>query len=370
MKSKKKRYQVICFLSFFGLNFFSLKPCLAFTQEKTFIPATKVVPLSEVMKPRFISVGHERIYVLETEMSLSVFSTDDFRFLKKFSRKGQGPGEMHGFLPLLSVSEDGVVINDLNKIMFFSPDGEFKNQLKILINFHYAPNHPFLPVDGRFVGFLAERIEPGKHIRRGQILDSEFKLIKPFYDPVPSTFPPPGPPPPPESGKKMDIEVFVDQTFSAVENGRILVADSRKGFHVSVFDKNGDLLYEIHKNLPQLKVTKEYKETYIEGRDPRIYNFKFRENFPAFFGFKIDDGNIYMVTYKEKDAKNEIIFMNYKGDIIRRSFIFPPQSLMYSPFSSRLYINNCYDIYKNRIYYLHYNDKDDIFELHVVEIME
>jgi hypothetical protein len=360
MKKTLKK-SIICVLillsSFFTL--FHIQSSSIFAKE---VLGTKIVPLSEIMRPRFISVDKNRIYIFEDDFSISIYSADDFRFQKKFGKRGQAPGEF-GFIPFLKVCEDFLIVNDLRKLMYFTLDGDFKKQIQIPFNFYYANNHLFVPLDEYFIGFPPELTQDSRRVRYGRIFNQEFQLIKQFYDEVPNTFPPPPPPPPPSSGKKVNIEVFSDYTYSAVEEGKIFVADSRKGFHISVFDKNGNLLYEIHKDYGKLKVSKKFKDAFAKERMDRPFNYKFNKYFPAFFGFKIDNQKIYMLTFATKSNKYEVVVMNLKGDVIKRSFAFP-----FLPYIPNSLYNDRYDIYENHLYYLRYNDQNDVYELHITEI--
>lgn len=74
-----------------------------------------------------------------------------------------------------------------------------------------------------------------------------FKLKKNIYGEFS-----PGPPPPPgsqPSGPKTDLSLIENYEDATVQGDRIYVADSRKGLSISVFDKDGNSLYEIHHDI-------------------------------------------------------------------------------------------------------------------------
>jgi hypothetical protein len=158
----------------------------------------------------------------------------------------------------------------------------------------------------------------------------------------------------------------------AVVDDKIFLADNRKGFHISVMDKQGNLLYEIKKEEKPLKVPKDYKNTYLKRQQEhpewesleRQFNFLFKEYFPAFSSFKLADNKIYVTTYKKMDEKHEIVVMDLEGKILKRcySFPFPPYQ---DPSYSITLFSDRYDIYKDEIYHLTYNFDTDIYELNI-----
>ena len=93
------------------------------------------------------------------------------------------------------------------------------------------------------------------------------------------------------------------------------------------------------------------------------YKYKYGQYFPAFFSFKIDNGKIYLMTYGKEDNLHEIIVMNLKGDIIKRTFSFPIH-----PYGDLYALNYEYDIHDDKIFYMSYNYQTDVYELHINEI--
>ncbi len=54
--------------------------------------AKKVVTLSGILAPSDIKIDEERIYITQHE-EIYIYSLKDYRLIKKFGRKGEGPGE-------------------------------------------------------------------------------------------------------------------------------------------------------------------------------------------------------------------------------------------------------------------------------------
>jgi hypothetical protein len=340
------------------LTFFLFTYSLTFTEE---IPRTKIVSLPDILEPSCIAVDKQHIYIIDRDRSIFIYSTDDFRLIKRFGRMGEGPGEF-STRPVLSVFPDILLFNILSKMIYFTLDGEFKKEIKI--PFYYPPYYfPFVPVGDNFVGFSRFITQDGRSLLYGCIYDKGFQLIKRFYGQVPV-----GAPPPPLGSER---DVVLDCIQMAIERNKIFIADSRKSFHISVFDSKGKLLYEIHKDFKKLKVTKEYKNGYIKKKmENRLwervysqYKYKYKQYFPPFFSFKIDNEKIYLVTYTKEDNLYEIIVMNLKGDIIKRTFSFPLH-----PYGDLYALNYEYDIHGDKIFHMSYNYQTDVYELLITEI--
>jgi hypothetical protein len=99
----------------------------------------------------------------------------------------------------------------------------------------------------------------------------------------------------------------------------------------------------------------------------RRFNFKFNENFPAFSSFKVADNKIYVTTYEKKDEKYELVVMDLRGKVLKRSFSFPLPPFQDPSYSFTLFSNE-YEIYRDHIYSLAYNYETDIYELHITPI--
>ena len=77
------------------------------------------------------------------------------------------------------------------------------------------------------------------------------------------------------------------------------MADTFKGFYISVFDSNGTLLRTIDRSAAVEEVP---------GR-ARLHQFC------------VSDGRIYATTYKKVDGKTEMIVLDLEGRILRRLYL-------------------------------------------------
>ena len=341
----------------FGLAL-SAHPAVAAAGEEV----TRVIPLPEVERPRIICAEHGRVYIVD-DRDIVVYSYPDGRFLRKIGRVGQGPGEFKIGPGRLTVLDDRLAVRDMFQVMFFSLAGDYLSQVR---EPSYTGFFPYLPVGENFVAFPNDRRQDGSFApAAGCIYDGEGNLLKRFYPALPE-FPPP--PPPPGSGppaQKRDALMVREYVDWVVHKRMIFVADSRKGLSISVFDEEGNPLYEVRHKVDRVKVTKGFRESVLEERKKSKYaeydNPVFPEFFPAFVGFKIDSGRIYIITPAQKDGQYEVIEMDLKGEILGRGFRFPVKPIFNVPEAFALQ----YDVEDGKFLWLEYNDAKEIHELHI-----
>lgn len=325
-------------------------------------PPVKTIPLPEVIEARYVRVGHDRVYVVDRE-SIAVYALNDFRFLGRFGRMGQGPGEFT-LLEDLTVLPDGLLVKCAFKLHYFSPEGKFERAITIPVRFGPKP----VPVGNQYVWFFSDRKEDGSLAPpRGHLCDKNLKPIKDFYGEISGS--PPPPPPPGKStnllAKKQDVFLIRDFFDVEVADGKIFVADSRKGLMISVFDARGKIVHEIRQEYQKIKVPKGYKDS-VSGNSGywKLNNPVVPEYFPAFFGFKIDSGRIYIITPEQKEDRYEVVVMDLDGKVLRRSYCFPLKPDWWRP----EFVNLGFEIHQDTIYWLDFNDPAERFELHLVPV--
>ncbi|UCH92993.1 MAG: hypothetical protein JSV88_22250 [Candidatus Aminicenantes bacterium] len=313
-----------------------------------FLFPERLATLPEIMKPASISVENNQLYIVE-KSTIYLYSTKDFKLVKQFGRKGEGPGEFKN-IPILKVFPDYLLINSFGKFMYFSRNGEFLREKKIPRMFIF----PVLPVGENFVGMeMKFNRESKKGLTAITIFDKDLKTIKVIAESerrrqgISGTF---------------EMEMVRDHLRYDVSGENVFVGDTKKGFFIEVFNSKGNKLYQIKKEYEKLEVTDEYKNNRMESMKKSPYfnqvkdRFKFtwRKYFPAFGNFSINNGKIYVFTYKkkDKDKKREVIVMDLKGSILKKTFL--PDGVISS-------INN------DRFYYLKENEEEE-WELFVESI--
>lgn len=328
----------------------------------------RVGELTDVIKPAALAVDGNRLYITEGT-AFHVYSLNPFKHIKKTGTKGEGPGEFK-HTPYVNVLPDGLFVNNPGKIMFFSKDGDFQKETRLPFHYFYF-NYPLLPVKDNYTCFQLKFSRETKGVSfEGKLYGSDFRFLKSFVV-VDSPFLPPPPPPGSRPANKTDYDVIEECLEFTAADGKIFLADSRKGFFISVYDHNGNLLYEINNKYKKIKVPAGFEEEYMTElkKSPRwerlnmVYNFVFREYYPPFFSVKVKDGKIYALTYEKKEGKHEVVVLDLKGSELNRSFFFPLDPIERQVHDFPLY-STVYDISKGDIYYLVENEDTEAWELH------
>jgi hypothetical protein len=332
----------------------------------------KIGELTEVLKPDNISVFQEDLFVAEGS-TFYIYSIENLHLKKKFGRKGEGPGEIlsvpnfptrvHGF-------PDYVLVEGLNKIVFFSRKGEFIKEIR-----KPTGTTQMLPLGNHYV---AKRIIPSEDNRTIMsaiyLYDSEMKLIKSLYN---QRFVQQGSPP------NLKLDMVSDFINFRICDGKLFIEESSKGFFIEVFDENGNKLYEIRKNPEPVLVTASHRDQLIADlkEDPwvkpqikalggweqvkKIIKFEFREHFPAIQNLDISDHKLLVQTFREKQGKEEYIIMDLSGKIEKTVYI-PCKvkvSLMPQIMGVKLYA-----IHNQKLFYIKENEVDETWELHAENI--
>jgi hypothetical protein len=355
----------------------------------------KTFALPPGVEPRVLAVDKDRIYLCEyenfpqkLESHIAVYSKFNFSLLAKIGRVGKGPGEFQALGPSRFYIVNGQIwAEDIRKIIVFTRDGTLQEEIPIPREI-FVSLYPITPVSDKFVSLADDWSDISKGNRRvfGRLYNSDLRMIKEFYGEIPLQIPPPPPPPPlppgPKTDAKDDSAAVAKKEYQAVPEcidlavaeGKIFVADTRKGFHIAVFDSSGVPLYEINQNYVALPVPPDYISTLkkklneTQGWLNKVADIKFRDFFPAFYSFKIADGKIYVSTYAEKDGLHELVIMNLRGDILERSFSFPLDPSYDSMYNNFNVAKDRYAISADKIYYLAKNTKDGSFEVRIEEL--
>jgi len=335
----------------------------------------QIIPLPDLLEPIAIEVTETSIYIPEKSV-ISVYSRQDFGPARRFGKQGEGPGEFR-YPPYITAYPEYLLINNSSKIMFYSHQGEFIKEIKLPFSYNYWA-WPLLTAGENYVANMLEITPQGEVFHVFRIYDAAFEPIKVLADRIVPSIPPPPPAPRPGARgiriPKQDYPAVPDCIACCVIGEMIYLADTRKGFLIAVFDKNGEPLRTIEKPHKSLKVTSRYKRSFMDkleslpqwDRLKDFFNVRFRDNFPAFFSFKTDGKRIHVVTYAEKNSRHEIITMDLKGNELSRSFSFPikPFARIFSDFPA---IDNAYDIHEGKLYFLAYDDPTDVYLLNIMD---
>lgn len=329
--------------------------------------AVKLADLPGLFKPGFIQVDGDDLFITEEarpHYTIYVYSLKTNKVKFKLGKLGQGPGEFPSWPSIVFITPDYILINCRIKYLWFSRDGKLIKE-KNIIGFNQAK-----PVKDNYVGWTQP---PDPKTRQGvrviHLLDKDYNKVKELH--------------------KVKVDVYRTRSIEELKrfdmvrhyietrvfDDKIFIADTREGFFIKVLDHNGNQLYTIDKNnqVEKIKTTEEfktrritaYKETFRD-RYARIRKgvIQFYEYFPAMRSFWIDNKKIYVITYKKKDTKNELIVLDPEGNIKRRIFL-PFKSLKdYKHFME----HDANTVHKDILYELYENQDTEMWELHKTDL--
>jgi len=319
-----------------------------------FLGAEKLAVLDQLLKPNGLTVTGKYIYILE-EPTIYIYSARDFRLIKKFGKRGEGPREFMtaplGIMPMILYPYDNdtkVLVNSNSKVSLFTAEGAFLKETRV------PPMQVFLPFNDLYISTGS-----GENSKKEQILtiilyDNNFQKQKELY--------------------KSDMVIgtsfafnFPITSFSFWDyKDKIYIAVGKEGLVIRVFDNKGNPLREIKKEYQPLKVPGEYKKKTLDfyknnSRFKQYWEFfkdriTFKEYYPAIRDMLVRDGNIYVLTYRKKGNDSECIILDLAGLEQKRVYVPLPES--YGDFK---YL---YDIRGNCFFSLVENEEDETWELH------
>jgi hypothetical protein len=333
--------------------------------------AEKIAELPEVADAAAVTTDGSVLYIME-ESRIHLYSLEPFRLVKSFGVRGEGPGEFNS-MPYLTIGRDSLLIQTMGKIMTYTKTGEFLEQTKLPFVYFYW-YAPLLPVGDHFVGFPVTREEDSMDfVQTARIYTPEWEQLKDFFKGTHPLIPLP----PRRDGKQVKVNwpLIPDCVGLAVSGDKIIVGDTRRGFCLGVFDQRGNKLYEIRKEDPKLKISKEFKQaTWAEMKETQLWertrghwNYIMRDYFPAFTAFKVKEDKIFLTSYEQKNGRYKVIVLDLKGQLLDEAFVFP-----FEPATRRLMPYGLYDFASTEkgsvFYYLVLDEEKMVYSLHRLHV--
>jgi hypothetical protein len=315
--------------------------------------AEKVVDLPDVLKAQSILIAHNRLFVAE-QAKIYIYSLDDFKLIKKFGKRGEGPMEFMGAISWMAEGKNSVLISSQNKVSRYSPDGEFLEEKKaksgIFSGFYQS-------VKENFTG-VSMKTDKGVLYLVISLYDKDFNKLKELARYVFA-----------ERGK-MNFLNMMRMISCFTYKDKIYIA-GEKGFTINVLDSNGKQLHTITRDYKPRKLTvkdkEDIKELFKQGMPaPQWEAIKdrivFSEFYPEILLIHIANDIIYVSTWKKKGDLNEIFLYNLDGTFIKQKFI----PIVLQPGDAiRPYPATFYD---GKLYQLIEDEDDEIWKLHINDI--
>ncbi len=321
----------------------------------------KKILLPEIANPLEILLDDKNIYITEN-VSIYIYSLNNFKLIRKFGKKGEGPGEFKiSADQMLSVSLNNkeIIVKSIGKISYFSKNGLLNKEIKTLPTFTWALH----PVKDRFVGVGA--VNEGKGFLAINIYDKKLKKIKELSRISEEVVR--------EEGKFkfyfLRVPISVPTSFSVYKNKIYFFWENNS--KIKIYNENGSLEKNISVKEDKLKLSNDYKKLVIKNYKndksipvpiyQRMYkNIQFPEYFPFIRDLRVADNKIYAITYKTIKNKSKLIIYNLKGVLLKETYInlIQKDAIRYYPFT----------IKNGKIYQLIEDLQDESFYLNIMDI--
>jgi hypothetical protein len=337
------------------------------------ISAVKVIPLGEVNRPISINVDDAYIYIVEFP-GIYLYSLKEFKLVKKFGKRGEGPGEIMGFNRVhLHVQPDKIMLSNKHKIMYFSKQGDFLKEFRSNPSFWGK----VIPAAGNFVSLNRPR-NTSFSFHNISIYNSELERITDihqgdfwFQNLTQS--------------KKNSLPLYIQFPQFHVYDNKIFLKGLEEEFVINVFAASGKKLYSINREYKKIKMTDANKKRYLDYfKTSRVFGkaydqMKSRLEFPVYFPalqtFVVADGKIYAVTYGKKNGKTEVLVLDLKGKLLKTVLLPLHQrddelAMSLENRISRQVTNSTFAIKNGKFYQVLENQDEESWELHIHEIRE
>lgn len=316
---------------------------ISFSAEKVRLP--------ELVNPGRIEVHGNDIYIVE-RATISIYSLNGFKLVKKFGKEGEGPQEFKlypypGFTVRLKVFPDSLAVISIGKLSWFSRQGKFIKEYPTMAVFDP------MPVEKNYAGFRFVD-EDNTNFRVLNLYDSEFKKIKELHRRAYAL----------QEGRSF---VPIGRIVSTTTPDKIYVAGN-EGFTVKVFDSKGNLLHTIKRDVEKHKLTSADKKDclgWFKNHDPSWPVIKdlirLPEYYPAIREIFVDGKRICVQSHIMKDGTSEFYIFDSEGAFIKKVFLPLVKNnwLRFYPYTIR----------NGSLYHL-IDNEDEEWELHVTPIKQ
>ncbi|MGD2085065.1 MAG: hypothetical protein PVH61_02680 [Candidatus Aminicenantes bacterium] len=326
--------------------------------------AEKLGVLTEVLTPEMIEVSDNEIYVVEGA-TIFMYSLRDLSFIRKFGKSGEGPGELKvnpSVTNILVTPGDSLLFLGLDKAIRFAKTGQ------VIKEFRTPPITNYLyPIGKNYVGIRFKAIGQQKPNIAVVLFNPEMEEIKELYTQQ-------------MSGGQNLVNLTSDTLNVSIYKNKIFIDQSPQGFVISVLDANGNQLYQVEREYKKIKFTETYKEMVLnrikQDKATRTVGWENLKSFikiihgdylPPIRDLTVTDERIFVKTHQKKGDKDEFIIMDLKGNILKKLYL---PGVKEAGFGNEILgrLAKFYKIYNNKFYYLHENEEEEEWEVHVEPI--
>jgi hypothetical protein len=280
--------------------------CLSFALS---LLGERLTTFPQLSKPEKIRVGDNLICINEGAV-VFLYDLNNFKLIKKFGRKGEGPGEFSSDL-IINILKDKMMIESQGKLSYYSFKGALIKEMRLL------PKYSGLKLLGDRYFATSEKITDKVGHNVVKILDADFNEVKTFYRD--------------EVGyhqEKQGTNYASTWDFDISENKFFIVGSS--DFKIDVFNKNGDSLYTISPKYERVKLSQEFIDAWFKRIKRRLgmnaYDYmkkkvRWPEFFPAIRDLIVDNDHVYVITYRRKQGKSEFFIYDLEGKLVKKTWL-------------------------------------------------
>jgi hypothetical protein len=247
------------------------------------------------------------IYILDRkDKKVKIFDSEG-KFLRKFGKGGQGPGEMNVPITIQIISNDELVVSDaLNqRLMFYSLEGEFKREISTALK-ALGLTLPMFDSQGNIIG---QQIVPTeeKLMREVRKYDGELNSLFTIASIDNTNL---------VQGKINPFQVVI---FYQLGKDNAIYCSNPDEYEIKVLNTEGKMVRRILKDYDPVKVTEKDKEDFFE-RVPEIAGpikdrIEFPKIYPAYQNFTIDEEwRLFVRTFEKGKEEGEFFFDVYDLD--------------------------------------------------------
>ncbi len=314
------------------------------------------VNLTDIMKPENIAVDDNQLYISEGG-SVFIFSLSDYKLVKKFGSKGSGPQEFQlpGQMKLIvDARTDKIIINSLNKISFFSKQGEFINEIRSQ-SFAYLVR----PLGDSLVG-LGSAADSKAYYTVINLYDSKFAKTKELFRVVNDVVSPT------RKGYKL-----VNQTIFFDTHKDKLFFTGNSDSAIDIYDQSIKKIGSIQVNVKKKKVSQEFKDMLLnfiktnpetKDRFEQMKPITFADYFPTILNLYVEDDVVYIITSNIdfKKGTMEVLTYDWKGKLKKKFNVLLKQEAPLRTYPMA--------IHKGKIYQVVENAEEETWQLEVSEL--
>lgn len=254
------------------------------------------------------------IYILDRkEKKVKIFDSAG-KFVRKFGRDGQGPGEMFVPITIQVIPDSILVVSDAGnqKLMYFTLEGEFIREMSAAAKTILGFTLPIVDSQGNIIGQQVVLSED-KLMREVRKYDSELNTLFTITSIDNTNL---------VQGKINPFQVII---FYQLGKDNSIYYSNLEEYEIRVLNSEGKLIRRIMKDYDPVKVTEEDKKDFFERLgevpDPVKDRIEFPKIYPPYVNFSLDkEWRLFVRTYEKGKEDREFFFdvFDIKGRYIAK----------------------------------------------------